>query len=248
MAHVLTRQEHPLVFVISHWVNLICMVVLIFTGFYIHWPFIDGVMSVMRGAHIVGFWVLLANLLFRLVSAFMVKDVVDATTGEVGADIKTFLPQKVNKGQMWNWIGYYLFFKKDKPETGKYGNLQKIAYDVVPFMILAAAFTGFSIYPPTFEIWPFSWAVSQWGLMNLRSAHYIIMWVIIVFSMIHIYLASIFGFQPWKLMFLWRQPSHIPDTEKGLVGTGWSVMTIKEFEDKTGDAPLVPLEDAKARV
>ena len=39
MAHLAHYKEaHPLPFVITHWVNLICMFSLIFTGFYIHYP------------------------------------------------------------------------------------------------------------------------------------------------------------------------------------------------------------------
>ncbi|MBC7265355.1 MAG: cytochrome B, partial [Coriobacteriia bacterium] len=29
------REAHPLIFVITHWINLICMVMLAFSGFYI---------------------------------------------------------------------------------------------------------------------------------------------------------------------------------------------------------------------
>jgi Ni/Fe-hydrogenase 1 B-type cytochrome subunit len=242
MANVLTRQEHPLVFVISHWINLICMAAFIISGFYIHWPFVNGFMGLARSMHLISVWVVLINLVYRIIAAFMVRDVVDATTGEVAADIKTFLPQKVNRGKFFKWIGYYLFFTNNKPVTGKYGNLQKWAYNLVPVMILAAAFTGFSIYPLTYNLWPFSWAVGMWGLMALRTTHYYIMWVIIIFTMIHVYLANCYGFQPTVLMLTWRQPDHgIPATEKDLVGTGMSTITVAEYEKKFHETPPMPL-------
>jgi Ni/Fe-hydrogenase 1 B-type cytochrome subunit len=231
MAHVITRQEHPLIFVITHWINLVCMAAFILSGFYIHYPFVAGLENVMRGLHFVSIWVVLINLVVRIVAAFFVKDVVDPYTGEVKADIFAFLPQKTNRHQFWPWIKYYLFMKKEVPISAKYGVLQKSAYNLVPVLILAAAFTGFSIYPVTMQFWPFSWAYQAvGGPMNMRVIHYFVMWAVIIFTMVHAYLANIYNFQPSELFFLWRQPAEVPATERGLVGTGLSTRTRAEME------------------
>ena len=43
MAHLAHyREAHPLVFVITHWINLIAMIVLIVTGFCIHFFYKDS--------------------------------------------------------------------------------------------------------------------------------------------------------------------------------------------------------------
>ena len=40
MAHLAHyREAHPMPFVITHWINLVCMILLIVTGFSIHFPF-----------------------------------------------------------------------------------------------------------------------------------------------------------------------------------------------------------------
>ena len=40
MAHLAHyREAHPLPFVITHWINLVAMILLIVTGFCIHFPF-----------------------------------------------------------------------------------------------------------------------------------------------------------------------------------------------------------------
>ena len=40
MAHLAHyREAHPLPFVITHWINLVAMILLIVTGFAIHFPF-----------------------------------------------------------------------------------------------------------------------------------------------------------------------------------------------------------------
>ena len=41
-----------MIFVVTHWINLIAMIVLIITGFCIHFPFIPAGMGVCRGAHV----------------------------------------------------------------------------------------------------------------------------------------------------------------------------------------------------
>ncbi|MDO8963292.1 MAG: cytochrome b/b6 domain-containing protein, partial [Coriobacteriia bacterium] len=56
------REAHPLIFVITHWVNLLCMIGLAFTGFYIHYPFFAGFMNAARAIHFVMMFVLVINL------------------------------------------------------------------------------------------------------------------------------------------------------------------------------------------
>ena len=193
-------------FVVQHWINMVCILAFIASGLYIHYPFVPGFMNVMRGLHFVSIYVVLINLVVRFIAAFFVKDVVDPSTGETKADIYSFLPQKSNRHQFWPWVKYYLFFKKDVPISAKYGVLQKISYDLVPLLILAAAFTGFSIYPVTMQLPLFNWAYQAvGGPMNMRVIHYFIMWIIVIFTLVHLYLANIYNFKPSKLIFLWKE-------------------------------------------
>ena len=60
-------------FVITHWINLVAMVLLIFTGFYIHYPFFWGFESMARGLHVFFGFVLFINCICRLIMAFIVK-------------------------------------------------------------------------------------------------------------------------------------------------------------------------------
>ena len=59
-------------FVITHWINLVAMVLLIFTGFYIHYPFFWGFESMARGLHVFFGFVLFINCICRLIMAFIV--------------------------------------------------------------------------------------------------------------------------------------------------------------------------------
>ena len=128
MAHLAHyREAHPLPFVITHWINLVAMILLIFTGFYIHYPFFWGFESMARGIHVFFGFVLFINCICRLIMAFIVKSSPTGGTRKQVTDYKTWLPQKDNLHQGPQWIKYYLFFKKDHPLSAKLGVPQKIS-------------------------------------------------------------------------------------------------------------------------
>jgi Ni/Fe-hydrogenase 1 B-type cytochrome subunit len=207
MAHLAHyRQAHPLVFVITHWINLLAMLVLIITGIYIHYPFIAGWMGVARGAHMFFALVFVINCLFRVGAAFFVKSAPAGGTRATDYDYKSFLPQKDNRHQFGPWIKYYLFFKKDHPLGGKYGVPQKLTYIAIPALILLMAFTGMCLWAPTSVVGPFAAFNSLVGsMMVTRIIHFFFMFVFIIFMLIHVYLANVEGFAPTKMMFAWKE-------------------------------------------
>ncbi|MCL1846342.1 MAG: cytochrome b/b6 domain-containing protein [Coriobacteriia bacterium] len=207
MAHLAHyRQAHPLPFVITHWINLVSMILLILTGFYIHFPLFSGFMGVARGAHLFFAFVLVINMVFRVIAAFFVKSAPDGGTRKLDYDFKGFLPQKDNRHQFGAWIAYYLFFKKEHPLGGKYGVPQKLTYVAIPLLILLIAFTGFSLWAPTSVVGPFAAFNALVGsMMVTRIIHFFFMFVFIIFMLIHVYLANIEGLAPSKMMFAWKE-------------------------------------------
>ena len=215
MGHKLYREAHPLVFVITHWINLLAMLFLVLSGFYIHYPIFPGLMGVARGVHFFWMFVLIINLTLRIVLAFVVKTTNMPNTREVDTDIKNWLPQQANRHQMVPWVKYYLFMKKEVPMSGKYGVLQKIAYLATIPITFAAAYTGFAIWGPT-QDWAFFAAGTDFvaglfnaggggNLMPMRILHFWIMWVILIFTAAHVYLANIYDFSPSKMIFAWKE-------------------------------------------
>jgi Ni/Fe-hydrogenase 1 B-type cytochrome subunit len=204
--HAHYREAHPLVFVITHYINLICMIMLAFSGFYIHFPFFDGFMGAARGMHFVAMYLIVINLTFRIIAAFFVKTATQLGSRAVDTDIKNWLPQTENKHQFLETVKYYLFFRKEGVISAKYGSLQKIAYLATIPLTYLQAFTGFAIYGPTMNWGLFSGAMAfVGGPMNMRIIHYFMMWVFIVFTMIHAYLANIYNLNPSKIIFLWKE-------------------------------------------
>lgn len=213
--HVFTREQHPLIFVMTHWINLLSMLFLTLSGFYIHFPIFPGAMGVARGIHFFWMFTLLINLIVRIILAFVVKTSRNADSSEIGTDIWNFIPQPENKGSFLGTVGYYLFFVKEKPGKGKYNPLQKIAYVATIPLTLFAAYTGFALWGPTSD-----WALFAAGTdyfsglfhaggggdpMPIRIAHFWTMWVILMFTFIHVYLANIGGFAADKVMFAWKE-------------------------------------------
>ena len=207
MAHLAHyREAHPILFVVTHWINLIAMIVLIITGFSIHFPFWPEFMGIARGAHILFGFILFLNCIFRVVAAFFVKTSPTGGTRKQVKDYKTWLPQKDNRHQALEWIKYYLFLKKDHPLGAKLGVPQKLSYLLIPVLIIVMFWTGLCLWGPTMNLAPM-WATTDLvgGLMSMRIIHYFMMYIFIVFMFIHIYLANVEGFAPTALMFIHKE-------------------------------------------
>lgn len=217
MAHLAHyREAHPLPFVLTHWINLVCMILLIITGFCIHFPFFPFFMGIARGLHIFCGIVLTLNCVVRVAMAFFVKSAPTGGTRETVTDYKTWLPQKDNRHQAGAWIKYYLFIKKDHPLSAKLGVPQKITYLFVPILILIMAYTGFALWSVTATV-PFFAAGIELvgGAMSMRIIHYFLMYVFIAFMFIHMYLANVEGLAPSKLMLFRKESGGLTyDAEK----------------------------------
>jgi len=208
MAHLAHyREAHPLPFVITHYVNLISMIVLIISGILIHFPFLAGTMGAARGVHIFCGIVLFVNCLLRVILSFVLKSAPANGTRQTTTDVKSFLPQADNKHQLGAWLKFYLFAKKDHPLAGKYNPMQKIAYIAVPFLILFMFYTGLCLWGATQ-----SWGICQafigavGGLMTVRVIHYVMMFIFIIFMIIHVYMAVTEGGSAMlKNMFAWKE-------------------------------------------
>lgn len=168
-------QAHPLAQRIGHWVNLISFIVLIATGFWIHYPTPDMPMTLVRYLHFVFMFIFIANGVVRGYISIFGKD----------RDIKTILLDKRDLRIAIPMVKYYLFMSKTHPPIKKYNPLQKAAYLLMQPMAIVQIITGFILYMPA----RFGWAADfLGGMAQVRSLHYLIMWLFIVIIIIHVYL------------------------------------------------------------
>lgn len=205
MAHnVATREEHPLPAVLMHWAYLVSMVVLIFTGFYIHSPFFAGAMGTMRTLHFIFMFALIYVAIIRVYWAFFGAGSANPGERRKIRDYKHFLPERENRGKLVPIISYYLFLRRTHPATAKYNPLQKGTYGLWLLLIVAQALTGFMLWTPTADnMQAFTYALG--GPDIVRIIHYLTMWGFIVTTMVHIYLSVAEGIIQLPLMFGWRE-------------------------------------------
>ena len=192
MSHKLTRLEHPWPAVLMHWAHLLSFFILILTGLVIHaHSDLLGTIQSMRAAHSIGAFVFVLTTVTRIYWAFF-----GAGSAALGGlvrhrDWRFFGLNWEDVKSTPQWIAYYLFIRKTKPHVVKYGSLQKLTYAVLfPLGILVMALSGFALFAPTAGA--MVWYTNMVGGLNaVRLVHYFVMWILIMFFMIHLYLVLV---------------------------------------------------------
>jgi Ni/Fe-hydrogenase 1 B-type cytochrome subunit len=184
-------REWSLGYLLDHWIRVAAIVVLTFTGFYIHWPFITGgpesfIMAWMRFFHFVAAYALVLGLVVRVYMAFRSTFDSDWKDFSVTENIKN-IP---------DILSYYLFIKKSHKDYRKYNPLQALAYLFMAVLIVFETLTGFAIYHGrAFGFIPapeaFRWVSSMLGGESYtRIWHILTMWVFIIFTAVHVYMGA----------------------------------------------------------
>jgi Ni/Fe-hydrogenase 1 B-type cytochrome subunit len=176
-------------YLLDHWIRVVAIAVLVFTGSYIRWPFIPGgpdsfIMAWMRFFHFVAAYALVLGLVVRVYMAFRSTFDSDWKDFSITENIKN-IPDV---------LSYYLFIKKSHKDYRKYHPLQALAYLFVAVLIVFDALTGFALYHGhAFGFIPapdaFRWVSSMLGGESYtRIWHILTMWVFIIFLVIHVYM------------------------------------------------------------
>ncbi len=189
MANEMTR-EWSRGYILDHWIRVIAIAVLIFTGIYIHWPFIAGgpesfIMAWMRFFHFVAAYALILGLVVRIYMAFR---------STFDADWRDFSVVE-NLKNVPDILSYYLFIKGSHKEYRKYNPLQALFYLITGLAIVFTALTGAAIYHGRlFGFIPcpgaFRWVSAILGGESYtRIWHILTMWYFIVFMLVHVYMS-----------------------------------------------------------
>ena len=173
---------------IEHWVHVASMIILVFTGFYIHWPFFGGgsfTMAWMRFLHFVSMYTLIIGLAIRVYMAFFSR---------FYADWKDFSIIQNIKGAP-EMVAYYTFLKGEHKEYRKYNPLQAFTYLSWAGLIIIQALTGLALY--TGDVFGLFSSQSAFGWINrllggegfTRILHFLIMWYFIITAVVHVYMS-----------------------------------------------------------
>lgn len=214
MTHMAVREEHPVPAMIMHWLHLVSIVVLTISGLYIHQPFLPGLMSLMRGTHIFFMWLLIIVLVARIIWAFAGRSSAHGMRDAV-PDRRHFGWQRENRGTLWPTIAYYLFLRRNPPAGGKFNPLQKTTYVLWILLIALQALTGFMLWDATAELFlPLTYSLG--GPYYVRMIHYLIMWLFIITTLIHVYLSAMHR-EAFALMLWGRETTGDEERRAGTV-------------------------------
>lgn len=181
---------------LTHWVNALCIVVLCFTGYYIHNPYVQvsareayglTFMGNMRAAHMIFAYIFIASILLRTYWAFY--------GGNEWASWKALVPffTPEGRGKFKQSLQYYLFMRREPPTTMGHNPLAGFTYGIIVLLYFIQIFTGFALYglgDPGGTIHAMtSWIFQYIDAQYIRMMHNFIMWWLIAFVIHHVYSA-----------------------------------------------------------
>lgn len=179
---------------VLHFVHMVSMIILGFTGMYLRFPFLYGARTAMRVTHFVFMFIVIFVLIWRVWYAFFSR---------TNADWREFAIGRKDIQSALGVLAYYGYFSNQKPHVAKYNVLQKMSYNMFLYMMIAQAFTGLALLKWTIPLTgvTVSQAMIGWwlgpiigsastALWATRTLHYILNWLFIIMTTIHLYLAA----------------------------------------------------------
>jgi Ni,Fe-hydrogenase I cytochrome b subunit len=189
---------------VLHFEHVACMIALAVSGLFIRFPSFTYSRTPMQWVHYVAMIIVILNLIWRLQYAFFSPRRDWREFAITGRDITT--APKV--------ILYYIFIKPSKPHLGKYNVMQKTTYIIFVPLLIIQAITGFALLT---QALPFVGISPREALLGLtagpflggvdaagawaRTTHYLINWLFIVLTTIHVYLSVTEDFPAFQDFF-----------------------------------------------
>ena len=193
MANVKNSSRHPMSLRILHELIMVSILILIVTGFYIHRPFVGGagfLMAMVRGVHFFFAAVLIISAVIRIIKMFVGKE----------RDWKSFVPTASDFKMFPKTINYYAYVGDELVLKKKYNPLQMFSYCVVFLMVIFQIISGFALnYVSAFGWFNYGWFNNE---IEVRMAHFVVTWLLLMFIMIHVYLGIREAFHEMKEMHL----------------------------------------------
>lgn len=181
---------------LTHWVNVVSIVVLSFTGYYIGNPYVQVssreaygpyFMGNMRFLHFVFAYIFIASLALRTYWALF--------GGNQWASWRTLIPfvTPEGRGKLKHALQYYFFLRRDPPTVLGHNALAGFTYAIIIFLYFLQTLTGFALYAQADPggLW---WTLTGWVFrivdnQSVRLMHHMIMWLLIAFAIHHVYSA-----------------------------------------------------------
>jgi Ni/Fe-hydrogenase 1 B-type cytochrome subunit len=177
---------------ITHWLIALAIAILSVTGFYIGWPFIA--VSGPAGQHFVTGWakVIHGYAAYVFITAVLVR-VVWMFTGNGYAHWDKFIPVHQSRVRgLWPTLRFYLFALRKPLGFVGHNPVAGATYTLVFGLYFVAIATGLMLRGASAGAdsplrWIASWAGLFGGLYVARWIHHAVMWLLLGFSVHHIY-------------------------------------------------------------
>lgn len=210
MPHVHTQSPVQLRYIFgrftrsAHWFRFVLILWLAISGFYIADPFIAAnpnipiyqnfFMANLRGLHVAAGWILLVLTMIRIYEFFLLKP-----GPKLGLGTEARMAHILFDWRAWrDQLAFYLLLRRDHPRYiySNYGPLQYLTYTVLYLALVMVILTGLIMAAPYQPTGLAGWTgqvlkpleVALGGLANTRVIHNWMMWVMIVFTLVHIYM------------------------------------------------------------
>ena len=170
-------RKHDWIERAGHWIHVVNVVLLVLSGLQIHFPQfrVFGTIENARTIHFVSMYMFLFIGVLHVYFFFALGKHRIAMFSR--SDIRDVIPT----------LKWYLFLSDERPDYVKYNVLQKASYGALFVVSALQALLGFSMYwydKPVFD----TLVVFFGGLEQVRAYHYLLSWVFISFTMVHLYL------------------------------------------------------------
>jgi Ni/Fe-hydrogenase 1 B-type cytochrome subunit len=181
---------------LTHWVNVISIVVLSFTGYYIGNPYVQVssreaygpyFMGNIRFIHFLFAYIFVASLALRTYWAFF--------GGNKWASWRALIPFATpeGRGKLKQALQFYSFLRREPPTVLGHNALAGFTYAIIVFLYFLQALTGFALYAQA-NVGGFWWTLTSWVFrivdnQSVRLVHHMIMWFLIAFAIHHVYSA-----------------------------------------------------------
>lgn len=182
---------------VSHWFIFLPVVVLSFTGYYMHNPFIVGkgstafMMGTVRFIHLVAGFVFISAFLLRLYWFFV---------GNSWSNWRAFVPLHRRQWRgMGGMVAYYSFLRKDLLHHVGHNALAAVTYLVMFVLMFLEILTGLALYSQVRASAVLN-AVIGWlprliDIQTLRLMHFCIMFSFFIFVIHHVYSAVLVSWE-----------------------------------------------------
>ncbi len=184
---------------ISHWLIVLSIFVLGFTGYYMYNPFIISrgnslfLMATMRFVHEATAFVFIAAVLLRFYWFFK---------GNRWAHWRSFVPlEKWWRRGLWKQIKYYVFVTRDPDSEVGHNPLAALTYTFVYLLMLVEILTGLLLYDYANGIghgvlgFSVGWISSLMSIQYVRETHFFILFALLAFLVHHVYSAVLIGIE-----------------------------------------------------